>query len=250
MKQFIIIMLFSGASLLNGQNQLDENGKKRGPWRVEYPNGKTLYEGTFIDGRPVGLLTRYYNTGAVRAKMMFDPQADRSHAELFYKGGKKAAEGAYAGKDKDSVWIYYSDYDGTVRIRESYTEGKINGKSIRYYPNGQVSEEVSWVMDSKDGPWLQYFEGGEPRLKGSYRDNMLNGLYEVWFSEGGLLMSGEYVDDKSEGTWSYYDDKAKLLYTLEYKDGQAVDQEKYMKLMQDTLLKYDTIETPQPAQFF
>ena len=64
------------------------------------------------------------------------------------------------------------------------------------------------------------------------------------------MMNGTYVNDRSEGTWNYFDENGELLYTLEYKDGRPVDEEKYMKLMQDTLLKYDTIEPPQPVQFF
>ena len=93
-------MLFSGIAVLKGQNLLDEQGRKTGPWKVEYPNGLTLYEGNFLEGNPVGLMIRYYDTGTIRAKIYFDPQLDRSRAELYYKGGKKAAEGVYAGKGK------------------------------------------------------------------------------------------------------------------------------------------------------
>ncbi len=251
MKQFIIlIILCSGIATLNGQNQLDEQGRKTGPWRVEYPNGKTLYEGTFAKGKPVGLMTRYYDSGAIRAKMTFDPLLDRSRAELYYKSGKKAAEGLYEGKDKDSVWTYYSEFDGTVRMRETYASGVLHGASYRYYPSGEVSEEVHWEMNSREGPWIQYFEGGGIRLKSNFNNNMLNGTYEVFFNEKALMMNGIYVDDRSEGEWSYFDENGELLYTLEYKNGYPVDQEKYMKLMQDTLLKYDTIETPEPVQFF
>ena len=64
------------------------------------------------------------------------------------------------------------------------------------------------------------------------------------------MMSGTYLDDKSEGTWSYYDEDGELLYTLDYKNGQPVNPEEYMRIMQDTLLRYDSIETPQPVQLF
>jgi antitoxin component YwqK of YwqJK toxin-antitoxin module len=251
MKRLLILMIIiSGASALMGQNQLDDQDRKTGPWRVEYPNGKTLYEGNFLAGKPVGLMTRFYNTGSVRAKMWFDNEQDRSHAELFYKGSKIAAEGIYLGRDKDSVWTYYSDFDGSVRLREAYSMGKLHGKSLSYYPGGEVSEEHTWEMDSREGPWIQYFEDETVRLKGNYLNNMLNGTYEVYYPGRVMMMSGAYVDDISEGTWNYYDDKGELLYTLDYKEGLPVDQEKYMKLMQDTLLRHDTIETPQPVQLF
>lgn len=244
------MILISGTSSMFAQNMLDEQGRKTGPWRLEYPNGKTLYEGNFLAGKPVGLMTRYYDTGALRARMSFDAKQDRSHAELYYKGGKKAAEGIYLGKEKDSVWTYYSEFDGSVRIREAYSGGKVHGKSLSYYPLGQISEEVNWEMDKKEGPWLQHYDDGTLRLKGSYQGNKLSGTYEVYYPGKILMMSGEYLDDKSEGTWSYYDEEGELLYTLDYKDGQPVDPEKYMQIMQDTLLRYDSIETPQPTQLF
>ena len=251
MKQLLILItIFAGLVSLNGQNQLDEQGRKTGPWKAEYPNGKTLYEGSFLEGKPVGLMIRYYDSGAVRAKMNFDAGGGRSYAELYYKGGKKAAEGIYVGQDKDSVWTYYSEFDGAVRMRETYAGGKLHGASFRFYPSGEVSEEVHWDMNSREGPWIQYFEGGGIRLKSAYQNNLLNGSYEVYFTDKVLLMSGTYVDDRSDGTWSYFDENGELLYTLEYKNGRPVDEEKYMRLMQDTLLNYDTIEAPQPVQFF
>jgi len=244
------LIITTGASALIGQNQLDDQGRKTGPWRVEYPNGKILYEGNFLAGKPVGNMTRYYDTGSVRARMWFDSDLDRSHTALYYKRNKIAAEGIYLGKNKDSVWTYYSEFDGTVRLREAYSNGKLHGKSQSYYPGGGTSEEHHWEMDSREGSWLQYFEDGTIRLKGNYLNNMLNGTYEVYYPGMILMMSGTYLDDISEGTWNYYDDKGELLYSLDYKDGLPVDQEKYMKLMQDTLLRYDTIETPQPVQLF
>jgi len=247
---FILIYILLGTCAIKGQNQLDDQGRKTGPWKVEYPNGKTLYQGTFHEGRPVGLMTRYYNTGAVRAKMVFDRDRDRSHAKLYYKGGKIAAEGVYTGQDKDSVWTYYSEYDGSVRMREGFSNGKIHGKSLRYYPGGEVSEELNWEMNSKEGPWMQYFEDGAIRLKSSYRNNLLNGAYDVYFADKIIMISGSYADGKSEGLWSYHTDRGELLYTLEYKDGKPLDQDKYNQLMQDTLLKYDTIKTPEPFQLF
>ena len=233
-----------------GQNQLDDQGRKTGPWKVETPEGNAVYEATFLEGKPVGLMVRYYESGTVRARMIFESGGDRSHAELFYKNGKKAAEGLYVMKAKDSVWTYYSEYDGTVRIRESYSEGKLDGKSTRYYPTGGISEEINWVKDSREGPWLQYFEDGTPRLKGRYKNNLLNGKYEVYFGNSTIMMSGVYLDNKSNGTWSYFDETGNLLYNLEYNNGNPVDQEKYFQLMQDTLLRADTIQEPQPVRLF
>lgn len=251
MKAIVILtILCSGLVNISAQNQLDEQGRKTGPWKVEYDNGKTLYEGEFREGKPVGLMLRYYDSGALRARMTFDPDGERSYAEMFYKNGKKAAEGRYIKQDKDSVWTYYSQHEENIRMREAYISGKLDGISYRYYPSGQVSEEVSWVGNSREGSWKQYFEDGSLRLHGLYQNNMLNGPYLVYYGNGKLMMEGKLVDDLSEGTWSYYTEEGELQYTLDYLKGRPLDTEKYIQLMQDTLVNYDSIKAPQPVQFF
>jgi antitoxin component YwqK of YwqJK toxin-antitoxin module len=64
----ICIGLF-GAILIQGQNLLDNEGRKTGHWKVDYSNGLTRYEGNFEKGRPVGELLRYYENGAIQARM-------------------------------------------------------------------------------------------------------------------------------------------------------------------------------------
>jgi antitoxin component YwqK of YwqJK toxin-antitoxin module len=245
-RTFIIFFLGIVSAGAHGQNLLDEQGRKTGHWRAEHPNGNTMYEATFIEGRPVGMMIRYYESGALQARMMFDSIDDRCYTELFHEQGKKAAEGWHVQKKKDSVWTYYSEFDGSVRIREEYLEGKLHGKVRSYYHAGGISEEMTWNEGSRDGQWLQYYENGALRLSGHYENDKLNGLYEVYHPDSILMMRGAYLDDMSQGTWSYYDETGALLYTLEYENGQPVDKEKYQQLMKDILLLGDSIAEPQP----
>jgi antitoxin component YwqK of YwqJK toxin-antitoxin module len=249
MSTFLMLWL-SGAFCLLGQNALDEQGRKTGPWKVDYPNGNTLYEATFEEGRPVGMMVRYYENGAVRARMKFDPNIDRSFATLYYKNGKSAAEGWYAGRAKDSIWTYYSESDGTVRIREPYVKGMLHGKVLSYYPEGNISEEVHRVQNQKKGLWKQFYSDGSLRLECTYDKDMLNGLYQVYFMDSTLKISGIYVDNQSHGVWSYYNEEGDEMYTIEFKFGKAVDQAKYLEIMQDSLKKFELIAEPESIQEF
>jgi len=245
-----IFFLLTGVTALQGQNLLDEQGRKTGPWKVEYTNTKTLYEASFHEGRPVGEMIRYYESGAVRARMMFDSLDDRSFTKLYYENGKQAAEGWYVKKVKDSVWIYYSEFDGTVRIRESYKNGNLHGMVRSYYPSGQVSEEVSWLQDKKDGAWRQFYADGTLRLKSMYKNDMLHGSYELFYPDNTIKIRGAYQENQTNGIWSFYDEKGSEVFTIEYVHGQAVDQEKYLQMMQDTLQKYEMISEPESIQHF
>jgi len=244
-----LLLIFLFASLPAwSQNSLDEQGRKTGPWKVEYPNGRTLYEANFIEGNPVGEMIRYYDNGAVRARMMFDTIQDRSYTRLYYISGKPAAEGWYVEKEKDSVWTYYSEFDGSVRIREPYEQGKLMGKVVSYYSSGVASEELNWDRHRKEGEWKQYYDTGALRLSSQYRDDLLQGPYALYYSDGTLKVTGEYLDNKSHGTWTYFDESGDEVYTLEYLAGRPVDQEKYDQWIQDSLSKYEVIEEPESIQ--
>jgi antitoxin component YwqK of YwqJK toxin-antitoxin module len=233
---FISILLGYGF-LLQGQNQLDEQGRKTGHWKVEYPNGGTQYEADFVEGRPVGEMLRYYENGTLRARMLFDAESSRSYVKLFYENGKRAAEGIYLDQLKDSVWTYYSEHDASVRVRETYVMGKLQGPTRSYYPDGQVSEEVEWKDDIKDGPWKQYFTNGTLRLSGRYEKGLLQGMYEVYYPDGTIEIRGDYLDNRSHGTWRFFDENGEEVYALEYENGSPADMEKYELWIQDSLLK-------------
>lgn len=250
MRHLLIIMLIAGATAMHGQNQLDEQERKTGPWTVEYSNGKTLYEANFIKGKPVGEMVRYYENGALRARMMFDTLEDRSYTKLYYKNGKQAAEGWHVNKVKDSVWTYFSEFDGSVRIREPFQDGNLHGMVKSYYSSEVVSEEVSWQKNMKNGPWNQYYEDGSMRLKCSYENDVLNGTYELFYADSTIKVRGAYLENRSNGTWSFYDETGSELYSIEYLLGRAVDQKKYLQIMQDSLQRFELISEPESMQHF
>lgn len=238
------------APLLHGQNLLDEQGLKTGPWKVDYPNGRIQYEATFRQGKPVGEMVRYYENGAVRARMVFDTIAERNYTRLYYQNGSLAAEGRFVQQVKDSVWTYYSEFDGTVRITEPYDSGKLQGIVRRYYPAGSVSEEVHWDQHQKSGPWRRYYQDGSLRLESSYAENKLNGGYAVYSPDSTIKVRGTYLDNLSNGTWSYYDESGNVAYSIEFMNGVAVDQEKYMQIMQDSLKRFEMLPEPESQQQF
>jgi antitoxin component YwqK of YwqJK toxin-antitoxin module len=248
--RFFIGLMMGAVLTLPAQNQLDEQGRKYGHWKVDYPNGRTLYEAEFKEGRPVGTMTRYYENGAVRARMNFDSTGSRCFTQMLYPSGKKAAEGWYLDQQKDSVWTYYSPQDGSVRIREPYNMGKLQGKVRNYYPSGRVSEEIEWDNNVRQGEWNQYYNNGVPRLSSHYENDLLNGHYEVYFGNGKIKIRGEHLKGRINGTWSYFDEEGKELISHEFVNGIPVDREGYNQWVQDSLEKYQNISIPESLPQF
>jgi antitoxin component YwqK of YwqJK toxin-antitoxin module len=152
----------------------------------------------------------------------------------------------YVNQEKDSVWTYYSGFDGSVRMTENYREGSLHGIVSRYYPEGTVSESVRWEKNKRQGPWLQFYQNGNPRLEGYYEDDELHGPYKVWSPDSLLRISGQYTRNQTEGIWTYYDDDGNQLYDLEYRNGLPLDHEKHKLLLQDPLLRVDTATFDNP----
>ena len=248
LRAILYALLLSGTLPLLGQNQLDAEGRKSGHWKVEYSGGTIRYEGDFVDGHPVGPLVRYYENGAVQARMLFEPDGLSSYALLYYRNGKIAAEGRYVNQDKDSIWTYYSEFDGTVRIREPYLEGILEGVARSYYPSGAISEELEWKQNEKNGEWKQFYENGAPRLTGHFEEGKLQGPYEIYYGDGTLKIKGTYVDNRSHGTWSFYDESGKEIYALDYVKGTPADWEKYTEWIADSLSKYLILSDPESIQ--
>ena len=106
-------------------NYTDINGQKQGHWKKIYPNGKTAYEGNFMNNKPVGEFLRYFESGNICARLIYDKNGEHSTAKLYYEDGKLAAQGNYFVKQKDSTWNYYAR-DGRLIMIENYRCGKKN----------------------------------------------------------------------------------------------------------------------------
>jgi hypothetical protein len=96
-KTLSVSILLLGSLALRGQNLVDEDGRKTGHWREEYPNGKTLYEADFVEGQPVGEMVRYYEKGAVKARMIFDPGTERTYGPISQSMTEVSGSGSPTG---------------------------------------------------------------------------------------------------------------------------------------------------------
>lgn len=241
-----LLLIFSVfTTLLSGQNNLDSEGNKTGYWIVKYPNGKTRYESLFISGKPVGLMKRYDENGTLVAEMMFDTLRNECFTKLYHERAKLAAEGYYKDQKKDSVWTYYSDQGDYAVLQEHYKEGVLNGIARSYYPGGQVSQQITWKENKKDGPWILYFENGGIRSKGLYIDNSREGAYSTYYPDGTLQLEGQYHNNVADGNWNLYNEDGSLDFTFKYRDGELLNQSELLEGSDEILKKLQDIPEPE-----
>jgi antitoxin component YwqK of YwqJK toxin-antitoxin module len=228
---FIILILSVSAFTSFAQtdtifNQTDARNLKQGWWKKMYPNGKLMYKGYFKDNKPVGEMRRYYETGELKAKLLYDANGTYTHAKLLYADGQIAAEGWFCNSLKDSTWLYYSYYNHSLTAREVFAKGLRNGLMQHFYANGNLSEELTWVNNKKEGTWSQYFSNEVLKLKGFYSEGKLQGDFLVNYETGKPYLKGSYKNDLREGKWVFFTEDGAVDRELMYDKGKTPNEDK------------------------
>ncbi len=203
-------------------NQTDADGLRQGLWKKQQPNGRTLYEGNFKDGRPVGEWKRYHPGGQVKAIIQYHENSDTASVQLFDKFRKKIAEGSYVEQKKAGNWVYYSK--GRKIAEEQFRDGLKNGVAKKYYETGELMEETDWVNGKQEGDYKIFYKTGEPYMQCKMRQNKRHGLCLIHSKEGKLELEAHYKNDLRHGEWNYYSG-GKFHYRLNYNNGEILNPE-------------------------
>lgn len=215
---FLAVPAFSQEQL----NQVDNQGRKQGPWCKRDSLGVKQYEGTFRNGSPFGIFTYYYPEGSVKTISLFSDDGRLARSVSYFKNGNIMARGNYLETKKDSTWLFYSDNDTNPVSRENYRNGLLNGVSITYYPNGIISETIEYSEGIKNGKWEQFFTDGSPKVKGAFKNGENDGHFLLLFPNGKTMINGNYADGHQEGEWLFYDESGKLIRKEYYNHGKLV----------------------------
>jgi len=241
----------AGVTFGQSKNQRDAGGLKQGYWEAVDSNGKLVYSGYFKDDRPVGEMKRYFPTGGVRVIMNYDDTGTKVRSQFFWQSGELAAQGNYIDTQRDSVWLYYSNYTRALSQRVEFTAGKQNGKAQSFYPGGSVAEETIWKDGLKEGVWIQYFNNGQIKSTSVYINDKLEGAFATFYPGGKPEIEGAYRNGVPDGEWKRYDENGKLASTIKYTNGkianyeelEAAQQEFFKKVMeQEGRIPEPTIE--------
>ena len=214
-------------------NQTDAKGRKQGPWKKYYPNGKLAYRCHFKNGNPVGTTLRYNEYGVMTVKIVYSPAGDIGRATIYDDNGHRIAVGNYLGQQRDSVWTFYN---GPVVVsRESYDKGKRSGLSEQYTDQGVLVERRSYLYDKLEGRQQIFFPNGRVQIQWQMHNDLAAGPYFSCYPNGIVMIKGQYAFDLPDGDWIYYDDKAQPTDTLRYRLGILLNPEVLPN--QDSLLK-------------
>lgn len=204
-------------------NRVDRDGLKQGHWVVRYKNGQIKYDGYFKDGKPYGLMHRYYSFGRLKAQLRYDTVSHTARAKLYKENGNLFAEGNFKNNKKDSVWNYYSEGRKIEKI--TYKKGQKSGSYLAMFADGTIRVKAQYSNDLLVGNYYIYYKNGERKCGFKYAAGKRNGLCMTWYENGTTELSGGYIDNKRHGDWNYYNENGDVQYTLKYFNGKLQNPE-------------------------
>jgi len=225
---FIILCLLALSSYAQDTvNRINEKGLKEGYWRKLDTAGKKIYEGRFSNGMPAGTFYYYYPTGKVKAVSVFFKEGRKAKTTTYFPSGKKMTEGIYIDEKRDSIWQFFSEFDGVLLSEETYSNGRKYGVSKTYYAGKGPAEEITYKDGLKEGSWLQYYSDGKIKMRVKNKNDKKDGMMEAFSETGILLFKGKYVDGNPDGTWFSYDAKGTLIKKEIYEKGLLIKSEEF-----------------------
>jgi antitoxin component YwqK of YwqJK toxin-antitoxin module len=169
-----------------------------------------------VKGHPTGVYERKDMDGTVVERGRFDSLGRRDGIwETFYPEGAKATRVSYrGGLLEDSSLAWYASgaakergffqagtgeilgYDSLGRLaeRRKFRDGKPDGESFLYYPDGKTKS-------------LVVYQGGQPAEM------------KRWHPNGKLLGEGHFASGKRSGDWKQFDAHGHPIEIAHYEDG-------------------------------
>lgn len=136
---------------------------------------------------------------------------------------------------QDATKDFYDEAKTQVKSEIPLIDGKREGPSKTYFPNGKVKQEATFKNDKKNGPYIEYFENGNKKIECNYINGFLTGVYKEYHENGNLKLFTRYYKqaDETKEAPVFVQKKANILSFVEleyYDDGKTIRRKKNMAI--------------------
>lgn len=103
----------------------------------------------------------------------------------------------------------------------NYTASMKTGKWIKYYQNGKIESELTFVNNRPNGPAKMYFESGQLSEEGNWVGTRWTGPYKLYYENGNVRQQFNYNSlGQRDGQQLYYHPNGKLAIDMTSKAGK------------------------------
>lgn len=214
------------------------NGVEDGAYHAYYINGKLKKEGYMVDGNEEGYWKSYYIDGTLEEVDYYHNGDIEGWLEYRDETGKLISEDFYQLGcitqviDYDTLGNITSNIrlpGGTGVLERKFADGKTlfhkeflydypEGKSITYFPNGQVESERTYKNGRAVDKQTAYNIFGKLISESVYFNGMRNGVSTDYTYDGKKESDYNYVNDNKEGKSYTYYPNGKVFRDFDYKD--------------------------------
>lgn len=196
---------------------IDEQGRRKGPWKDFYTSGETRATGTYQNNLKTGTWTYTLRSGRVEQKGRFERGRYRGTWDWFYPSGKKWREESYFNGREDGMFVEY-DEQGNILAKGDYINGEREGEWI--YQVGDHLEKGSYVIGLREGTWRYYYKDGSLKYEGYYSQGNPDKRHKYYYPHGSIKEEQYYEMGIREKSWKKYDPEGNVVMTISYKQNE------------------------------
>jgi antitoxin component YwqK of YwqJK toxin-antitoxin module len=141
--------------------------------------------------------------------------------------------GAWFLKDSESYTGKFIDYylNGKKEGEGYLFNGKLKGKRLLFYPEGNLSDEVEYENGLQNGIEKRYFKNGTLMQTGEFKNGKEIGIWEMYHPNGQLKQRSNFDNNgKIDGESILYYSTGNIKVVYQYKNGIYLKNKIYDKI--------------------
>lgn len=114
-----------------------------------------------------------------------------------------------------TCYILFRDSE-TVKHKFTYVNGRLKGKAVSYYNNGNIKCQGNYSNNNMVDKWEFRNEQGNKIYVVNFRNDSMNGEFISYYLNGNIKEKGSYLNNSKNGDWIYYDQNGQMLRKESY----------------------------------
>ncbi len=107
-----------------------------------------------------------------------------------------------------------------------YDDAPFSGYVLKWHPNNQLAERISYYRGKKHGLREQWYSNGQAKLSAEYRDGKFHGASLSWWQNGNLRSQGNFFAGKVHGTVTQWYKEGMIFKEMNYQHGKELGMQK------------------------
>jgi len=210
------------------------NGKRNGPYLINYIEGKPSTVGMCINDEEEGIWKNYYDNGTLSSQGKYVGGKSDSVWTYYFPDGKISRTAEYMNDKRNGVTRIYSP-EGGLLVEKRYQMGDLigyrfkpeeawipftgTGKIIAKYADGNTALDEEYKNQVREGYKNLYYDNGKLCESFLFKNGDYEGPYTLYFKTGKVREKGEYKLDEREGLVEYFNENGTLRKSEQYKGG-------------------------------